>query len=62
VFRDNGVAFSNVDLALWPFFFRPRLPNSSAFLVSFTDVFQSTVDLERRRQNEFPILEPLPVN
>jgi uncharacterized membrane protein YccC len=40
-------------------YFRARLANYHAFLVALTDLFQSTLDLERRRQNESPILENL---
>ena len=40
-------------------FFRARLANYHAFLVALTDLFQSALDLERRRQNESPILENL---
>jgi uncharacterized membrane protein YccC len=36
--------------------FRARLANYHAFLVSLTDLFQSALDLERRRQDESPIL------
>jgi uncharacterized membrane protein YccC len=39
--------------------FRARLANYHAFLVSLTDLFQSALDLERRRQDESPILENL---
>jgi uncharacterized membrane protein YccC len=38
-------------------YFRTRLANYNAFLVSLTDLFQSTLDLEERRQDESPILE-----
>jgi uncharacterized membrane protein YccC len=40
-------------------YFRARLANYHAFLVALTDLFQSALDLERRRQNESPILENL---
>jgi len=40
-------------------FFRARLANYHAFLVALTDLFQSALDLERRRQDESPILENL---
>jgi uncharacterized membrane protein YccC len=40
-------------------YFRARLANYHAFLVSLTDLFQSALDLERRRQDESPILETL---
>jgi hypothetical protein len=36
---------------------RARLANYNAFLVSLTDLFQSTLDLEKRRQDESAILE-----
>jgi uncharacterized membrane protein YccC len=36
--------------------FRARLSNYNAFLVSLTDLFHSTLDLARRRQEELPIL------
>ncbi len=40
-------------------YFRARLANYNAFVVSLTDLFQSALDLERRRQIETPILEKL---
>jgi uncharacterized membrane protein YccC len=40
-------------------YFRARLANYHAFLVALTDLFQSALDLERRRQDESPILENL---
>jgi uncharacterized membrane protein YccC len=40
-------------------YFRARLSNYNAFLVSLTDLFQSALDLERRRQDESSILERL---
>jgi len=40
-------------------YFRARIANYNAFVVSLTDLFQSAADLERRRQNELPILERL---
>ena len=36
--------------------FRARIANYNAFVVSMVDLFQSSVDLERQRQNELPIL------
>jgi uncharacterized membrane protein YgaE (UPF0421/DUF939 family) len=38
-------------------YFRARIANYNAFVVSLTDLFQSAADLERRRKNELPILE-----
>src|SRR6202035_4290240 len=40
-------------------YFRARLANYHAFLVSLTDLFQSALDLDRRRRDEWPILEKL---
>jgi len=40
-------------------YFRARLANYHAFLVSLTDLFQSALDLDRRRRDESPILERL---
>ena len=40
-------------------YFRASLSNYNAFLVSLTDLFQSALDLERRRQLESPILQKL---
>ena len=37
-------------------YFRARIANYNAFVVSLVDLFQSAVDLEHRRQNELPIL------
>jgi uncharacterized membrane protein YccC len=39
--------------------FSARIANFNAFLVALTDLFQSAVDLERRREDESHILEPL---
>jgi uncharacterized membrane protein YccC len=39
--------------------FRARLANFNAFLVALTDMFQSAVTLERRREDESHILEQL---
>jgi uncharacterized membrane protein YccC len=39
--------------------FRARIANFNAFLVALTDLFQSAVDLERRREDESHILEQL---
>jgi uncharacterized membrane protein YccC len=38
-------------------YFRARIANYNAFVVSLTDLFQSAADLGRRCQNELPILE-----
>jgi uncharacterized membrane protein YccC len=38
-------------------YFRARIANYNAFIVALTDLFQSAADLERRRQNELPILD-----
>ncbi len=40
-------------------YFRARLANYHAFLVSLTDLFQSALDLDRRRRDESPMLEKL---
>jgi uncharacterized membrane protein YccC len=40
-------------------YFRARLANYHAFLVSLTDLFQSALDLDPRRQDESPFLEKL---
>ena len=37
-------------------YFRAGLANYNAFVVALTDLFQSALDLERRRQDESPIL------
>ena len=37
--------------------FRARIANFNAFLVALTDLFQSAVDLERRREDESHLLE-----
>jgi uncharacterized membrane protein YccC len=39
--------------------FRARIANFNAFLVALTDLFQSAVNLERRRQDESHILEQI---
>jgi uncharacterized membrane protein YccC len=40
-------------------YFRAGLPNYNAFLVALTDLFQSALDLDRRRQDESLILDKL---